>query len=140
LDNHGLVSLLNSHASSIHVIILSTPQLNGLRVERFPSTNFSADLTYFHRLEAFPAVYRAPGLLGTVLVMYSQGFADGPDILLYPTHSHPHLLVSPAGRIPPYPIGITTQISGGYIHRRLEGDGLTRFHQGMPILAQGFRL
>ena len=39
------------------------------------------------RFEAFPAVYRAPGLLGTVLVMNSQGFADGPNPLLNPTHS-----------------------------------------------------
>ena len=29
-----------------------------------------------HADEAFPAVYRAPGLLGTFLVMNSQGFAD----------------------------------------------------------------
>jgi len=62
---------------------------NALRKGRTPSEACASrcHLTFI-RIEAIPAVYRAPGLpIGTVLVMNSQGFADKPEILLSPTRS-----------------------------------------------------
>jgi hypothetical protein len=46
---------------------------------------------------------RAGPPFGTVLVMNSQGFADGPAISLSPTRSQPHIRVSLTGRLTMHP-------------------------------------
>ena len=56
--------------------------LTSCRVERLPSGTCVLDLprNRSSRFEAFSAVYRAPGLFSTALVMNFQSFADGLNI------------------------------------------------------------
>ena len=79
------------------------PDFTNCRVGRIPSgacasrspPSFRLGSRPFQRFTARRASF------GTVLVMNSQGFADGPDISLYPTHSQPWFRVSPADWLPP---------------------------------------
>ena len=100
INGPGCVSPSPSESIFNLLIRSGTPLLNALRVGRAPSgTCVSRCHLTYARIEAFPAVYRAPGLLGTDLVMNSQGFADGPDASLQPTHSQPRIRVSLTRRL-----------------------------------------